>query len=379
MVRASARSRGVSGSTLSWPCRWVFREVSTAIMSIADISPSSARRRPEPASACHRSRSLPPSYSDSAEPSRSWPGSSSAPSPSVRGPVASPPSAASRGRPSSPSPSPSSVSRKGLRPSVSRTMAAKSSEDICSRRTACCSRGDKVWVCRCVVRMSIDVMRTSSGVRKDASRPVLARARVPLRTQRPCRLRREVATRHKHRACTPLRPGWRGIPGAWHPPRGRQLFAPPSRHGGRRFTGLPAFAASRAESHNSAGARRGSRTGPRHSDCRASRLFPFPKHRRFPCPPAVPPAAHPPRPAPTVLAELKEDHKRVKKAYRDFQKLDAEDDPEALREPGAPGAGRADRARRASRRSCSTRRRAAPSPTRAWSTRPRSSTSRCMR
>lgn len=30
-----------------------------------------------------------------------------------------------------------------------------------------------------------------------------------------------------------------------------------------------------------------------------------------------------------VLAELKDDHKRVKKAYRDFQKLDGEDDPEA--------------------------------------------------
>lgn len=30
-----------------------------------------------------------------------------------------------------------------------------------------------------------------------------------------------------------------------------------------------------------------------------------------------------------VLTQLKEDHKRVKKAYRDFQKLDAEEDPEA--------------------------------------------------
>ncbi len=30
-----------------------------------------------------------------------------------------------------------------------------------------------------------------------------------------------------------------------------------------------------------------------------------------------------------ILAELKEDHKRVKKAYRDFQKLDAEADPES--------------------------------------------------
>jgi hemerythrin superfamily protein len=30
-----------------------------------------------------------------------------------------------------------------------------------------------------------------------------------------------------------------------------------------------------------------------------------------------------------LLAQLKEDHKRVKKAYRDFQKLDAEQDPEA--------------------------------------------------
>ena len=32
-----------------------------------------------------------------------------------------------------------------------------------------------------------------------------------------------------------------------------------------------------------------------------------------------------------VLDALKEDHKRVKKAYRDFQKLDAENDPEACR------------------------------------------------
>ena len=32
-----------------------------------------------------------------------------------------------------------------------------------------------------------------------------------------------------------------------------------------------------------------------------------------------------------VLDTLKEDHKRVKKAYRDFQKLDAENDPEACR------------------------------------------------
>jgi hemerythrin superfamily protein len=29
-----------------------------------------------------------------------------------------------------------------------------------------------------------------------------------------------------------------------------------------------------------------------------------------------------------VLSQLKEDHKRVKKAYRDFQKLDVEDDPQ---------------------------------------------------
>ncbi len=33
-----------------------------------------------------------------------------------------------------------------------------------------------------------------------------------------------------------------------------------------------------------------------------------------------------------ILAELKEDHKRVKKAYKDFQKLDPEQDPEACAE-----------------------------------------------
>jgi hemerythrin superfamily protein len=30
-----------------------------------------------------------------------------------------------------------------------------------------------------------------------------------------------------------------------------------------------------------------------------------------------------------ILGDLKEDHKRVKKAYRDFQKLDAQEDPES--------------------------------------------------
>lgn len=44
------------------------------------------------------------------------------------------------------------------------------------------------------------------------------------------------------------------------------------------------------------------------------------------------------RPAPRaaararVLDQLKEDHKRVKKAYRDFQKLDPEDDAEAVQQ-----------------------------------------------
>ena len=32
-----------------------------------------------------------------------------------------------------------------------------------------------------------------------------------------------------------------------------------------------------------------------------------------------------------ILSELKEDHKRVKKAYRDFEKLDVEEDPEACK------------------------------------------------
>lgn len=32
-----------------------------------------------------------------------------------------------------------------------------------------------------------------------------------------------------------------------------------------------------------------------------------------------------------VLTQLKEDHKRVKKAYRDFQKLDVEEDPDACK------------------------------------------------
>lgn len=33
-----------------------------------------------------------------------------------------------------------------------------------------------------------------------------------------------------------------------------------------------------------------------------------------------------------ILTDLKDDHKRVKKAYRDFQKLDVEEDPEACQE-----------------------------------------------
>ncbi len=33
-----------------------------------------------------------------------------------------------------------------------------------------------------------------------------------------------------------------------------------------------------------------------------------------------------------ILGDLKEDHKRVKKAYRDFQKLDAQQDPESCEE-----------------------------------------------
>ena len=62
MRRASTiSSRGCSGSTLSCPCRCCASEVSTAIISIADISPSSARRSDEPMSACHRSRSSPAS------------------------------------------------------------------------------------------------------------------------------------------------------------------------------------------------------------------------------------------------------------------------------------------------------------------------------